>query len=319
MWYLFEPLSSVTRAIDSSVIFNRAGINEATDGITKISEAISNYGVTAVLIGVFVVILLLCIMLIINIVNKISKKQDDYSTDDHKHINEFIEKAIKEHGKLDTETIKTIIDEFRVSLEPISSAVKDLQEDLQQRKENDENDYHKDIVGSFMNINLALRGAAHKAVKVANCDRIGIYVFHNGNSSVHGLPFFKMSCILDCNRSGRNTLRGKYQTDIPLQVFNDFIDNLYNDGYYKAGDIKEAIKEDPSILEFTSYSDTNALYIIGIKDCNDSLAGFIAAEFNVVQDFTKTEDVVREALDEMNKSVTPIITAYLQQRNAGKE
>ena len=55
----------------------------------------------------------------------------------------------------------------------------------------------KDLMTLFGNIHKRLIEDCREALEILNADRTAVYVFHNGSSSIHDLPFFKFSCIAE--------------------------------------------------------------------------------------------------------------------------
>lgn len=49
----------------------------------------------------------------------------------------------------------------------------------------------KKIVEIFCRLNIHLKSECKKFLDKTECDRIGVYVFHNGTVASHGLPFLK--------------------------------------------------------------------------------------------------------------------------------
>ena len=121
-------------------------------------------------------------------------------------------------------------DDITINSETNSKEQNTIQQ--RERQNNDPDYYHKDILKSYIDINMALKDASRNCQDKINCDRLAIYVFHNGNKSFHGLPFFKMSCVHEWNRMRINSLRGKSHMNMPLHLF-DFVADLYKDGFFK--------------------------------------------------------------------------------------
>lgn len=89
----------------------------------------------------------------------------------------------------------------------------------------------KNIVEIFYKLNSYLKSECKKFLDKTECDRIGIYVFHNGTVASHGLPFFKVSCICEYIRRGSGICSHiADSTNLPLTLFDDIIEKLYKDG-----------------------------------------------------------------------------------------
>lgn len=281
------------------------GANEIIGGVANLSDLISKYGPLIVLLSIFlfIFIVLIVVMIITNYKMKKHLLTQRQSEEDLNEgiISKFVEAALGKYADSNTELIKSI-DDVKQTIFTLHNHDDSTE---------DEKDYHKDIVGAYIDVNMAFKDASRNAMSKINSDRIAIYVFHNGNESLHGLPFFKMSCIHEWTKIGVNTLRGKSHNDMPLHLFNDFIEDLWKYGVYKAEDVNEREKIDPSIKEFIAYSNTASMYIVSIKDRNGSIAGFVVAEFDEKDNFEHDEArnaTIATALDDMITTIAPIVT-----------
>ena len=300
-----------------------ASVGEMADGVVGIAGAISEYGPVIVLMAIFFIVFLALVVLVLRsnakLMNQFMNRQSTSDNLNTTVVTKLVETALSNYqNSTDNKTeglIKELKKELKETIEPLEHSVEELKkgdthhEDRDNSDERD-NSYHRDLVGAFIDVNMAFKDASRRALDKLKCERVAIYVFHNGNNSVHGLPFFKMSCIHEWTTRGCGTLRGKYHSDVPLHLFNDFIENIWKDGYYRTGDVEISEGHDPSLKEFVSFSNTRALYILGVKDENEKLAGFIIAEFEDIKNF-ETDPIVdnycRETLEEMSFKISPVI------------
>ena len=296
-------------------------IGDMANGVTSIAKAISEYGYVIVIMAIFFVMFLGLAVLVLKsnskMISQLMKRQDTSDQTEQQIINKFVETALAAYGTKNDDNIKGVINELKESLRPLESAIKDLNSGNAgghyNNSSNEDNDYHKDLVGAFIDVNMAFKDASRTALETLKCERVAIYVFHNGNTSIHGLPFFKMSCIHEWNSKGSATLRGKYHSDIPLHLFNGFVEILWRDGVYKIDNIDEEELKNDSIKEFVAFSNTKSLYLVGISDSDSKLAGFISVEFSNPDTFT-TDDTrdtfVKSTIDKMAAKIAPIIANH---------
>lgn len=291
-------------------------IDKVTSGVTDIAGAISDYGFAVVVIAVFFVVFLILIIIMLysntKMMNMLMKSNQSSNITEQELLSKLLDKSI---GTKEGDNVSnTIVD---ILSKRLDEAVAKLQQNnntqnQQQTATPDADDYHKDLIGAYVDLNLTYKSISRVTMTKLCCDRVAIYVFHNGNSSMYGLPFFKLSCVHEWTSHGSNTLRGKSHTDIPLHVFGDVIDDLYRNGVYKAQNIQEKMKEeDSSIGEFVSYSNTKSIYLIAVKSDDNVITGFISAEFNH-EDCFETDDhrdtEIRAILDEMVMKISPILS-----------
>lgn len=319
------------------------GAATAADGVTGISKALHDYGPLIVIFSIFIILFLGMALMILRsnskLMDRVLKKDESSEALDQTIITKFVESVLTKYTSSNNSNAKSetekIVSQLNNSLQEAtkkladdihgitSNAVQTQNQKVEDHHSNNNNDdYHKDIVGAYIDVNMAFKDASRTCLNKIRADRLGIYVFHNGNTSMCGLPFFKFSCIHEWTNNGNGTIRGKYHNDIPLQYFNDFIEDLWKHGEYKTTDIKKAIEEDPSLEEFVAYSQVKALYILGVYDANSKLAGFIISEFNNPEDFDTNEyrkKEILEGLHEMSTKIAPIIGNHYIYRGSPKE
>lgn len=167
----------------------------------------------------------------------------------------------------------------------------------------------KDIVGMYIDVNMAFKSASRVALGKLRCSRIAIYVFHNGNRSLHGLPFFKMSCVHEWTIRGSKTIRGKTHSEMPLHMYTDIVEALAADGEYVVSDVQQQAIDTENLMDFVMSSEVKSLYMLAIRDSDDVLAGFSIAEYNKAVDFTDHElfELNHQALTDLNESIREIV------------
>lgn len=304
-----QPVLSTILTAD---VMPNIDINNAAEGVTNISEAISEYGIAIVIMAVFFVIFMILIIIMLysntRMINTIMNSNATSNKQDQELISKFVDSTLESKGiGAGTNIVDTLTHTLDERLHPIEEALKKVNVDTTDKKE----DYHKDLVGAYIDINMAFKNISRTTMNQLDCDRIAIYVFHNGNKSMYGLPFFKMSCIHEWTSLGSNTLRGKSHMDVPLHLFNDFIENLHRYGVYKAENIDIAKEKDPSIEGFTSYSNTKAIYLVAIKNDDGIISGFVSIEFDHIDTFEqddKRDMDIRHIVDNMISKIAPIVS-----------
>ena len=146
----------------------------------------------------------------------------------------------------------------------------------------------KNLVDIFIRLNRTFKLDCKKYTEKINCDRIGIYVFHNGTQSTHGLPFFKVSCISEFIHRGCGIgSHIKDCTGVPLVVYDDIIEILHSYGFVivrntYGGDIPKYPRITPQIESSSFYLEKDrarTAIFVGVYDSYESLFAFILAEF----------------------------------------
>jgi hypothetical protein len=248
--------------------------------IKEISEAVTENGPLVVLFAIFIIAFLAIFIIFLKMTNSL------------------LTSVIDEINAKNTEVTK------------YTNAIMDKFLNSQDDKTNKEEAGHKkDIVGLYIDTSSAFKAAATAAINTLRGDRIGIYVFHNGNKTPYGLPFVKMSCVFELTVKGNATIRSKAHIDLPLHIFSPIIESLYDDNEFCGnGDDIEIYGN--SLKEFLQYSDAKSVFIEGITKEDGTLVGFTSCEYNHPMDFTDKDTYKSNSavLKHMNDSIKYIIT-----------
>ena len=151
----------------------------------------------------------------------------------------------------------------------------------------------KDLMTLFGNIHKRLIEDCREALEILNADRTAVYVFHNGSSSIHDLPFFKFSCIAEfIARGSGSTSKMKAHNSIPIDLLNQIIDTLIRDGnfvHFKVNKNNNLSMDETLFLNKLLLQGTEKTCILySIYDMENRCMGFIFAEFGE-DNFTKAE------------------------------
>ena len=245
----------------------------STDSISSVSELISKYGPFIVILAVFIVIFMAVIAYIIHCNQKMNNQ-----------ILQSQKKNSEANQEMMTEMIKTLID----------MAKNDKEEEKE--RENEEDKKHKRLVSAYIDSSLAFKDASRIAMSKIRCERIAVYLFHNGNSTPYGYSFAKMSCVHEWSMRGSDTIRGRTHANVPLYAFSTIVEALVKDGELAIGNIFEHAR---------------SLFALAIKSKDEELVAFTVAEFKDPQDFSSTEiyNNVKDALKTMNDNIYSIVVS----------
>lgn len=302
-------------------------------GVSTFSELIAKYGPLVVLLSIFFILFIILVIVVIksngkliNILTESNSKTVDMNNDTISQLVNAALDRIKQENPNAIPSNSANNQELVDLVKKLESEISELKGDINNKSSETNNnaDYHKDIIGAYIDVNMILKDASRKALQKLDCDRVAIYVFHNGNNAMYGLPFFKMSCIHEWTKTGIKTKRMQTHTDIPLNFFYNFIENIYKDGYYSVDDINADNGLDSSIKEFIAYSDTESMYIVNTKaPVTDAITGFVVAEFNEKNNFEHDDhrnEYVKDVLIEMAATVAPLLgTEYKFKKKENKE
>ena len=285
----FAALAVTTLSSTSSEVSDN--VSNTIDQVGNTASLINQYGPTVVILAVFLLIFISIMAFILrsnhNMNKQMLESQQSAATAQQKMMQDMFDTCMslikKENSKDDDE--------------------EDEEEETKPKK--------KKIVSAYIDSSLAFKDASRIAIGKIKCERIAIYLFHNGNHTPYGYPFAKMSCVHEWTIRGSNTVRGTTHVNIPLYAFSTIVESLSKDGEFVVGNIYEhgLISADEQVFQFISGSTIRALFALGIKDKDGDLAAFTIAEFKDPQDFSAEETYknVKDALTMMNDSIYSII------------
>lgn len=274
-------------------------IADTFEGIGTVADTLSNNGGIVTIASIAIVMCIVLIFIMILAFVYLYKKFVDSKNNIEVNTNSIVTKMLE-----------------KVS-DQIASSMPVKEESIAEKNHN------KDLFKIYLNTNMIFTDASRTALDAIDANRIAIYVFHNGNSTPNGLPFFKMSCVHDVYKRKTGIHAKVTHTNMPLYIFNDIIDKLYKNEYYFVSDVDKEIKEkdDNGLETFVEGSETKSLFILGIRNRDELLCGFISAEFVIKKDLNDPIifDQIRDAIEVMNGVVKYIITDddFKQKYNIG--
>ena len=318
--FLFNSILFLDATAGASTV--TSGVSDIANGSSSIASSINDNGLYPTLFAIMICLLIaLGIFLAYTIVTSKRKLQDEVDKNRENDrtmlnglIKEILQNYLEQHPLTVNKPANPTPQQSQVNTNSKSNNTSATSQNIQQSSSNQQssiNDYHNDIVGAYIKVSLELKDICRTVDLKLGCSRVAIYVFHNGNSSLYGLPFFKMSCISEyMSHSDIHTMRGRTHIDMPLHIFNDIVETLYRNNVYLSQNIEETAKNDDCIEEFVRYSNVKALIAKGIDNKDGALAGFIVAEFADVDTFETDEkryDIVMDVLKEASGSAKVLI------------
>ncbi len=169
-----------------------------------------------------------------------------------------------------------------------------MKKDNEEKKHQEE---EKNIVEVFCKLNTYIKTECEKFQEKTDCDRIGVYVFHNGTCASHGMPFFKISCICEYIKRGCGIQSHiKDSTNIPITVYEDIVERLYFQGgvVVVRNSVEGKFHSDSFFLEKDKAA--TAIFTV-VFDSTNNMMGFILGEYHATLDKCKINadaDVYKE-------------------------
>ena len=174
------------------------------DGVTKLADSINSNGALVTICAVFILFFILLIIGSVSLVVKLAKKNES-------NANTTIEGYNKVMSLMSSVLAESLAVRSNENIQHVQSPEK--KEEIEKK-----NEHITNILGMAVDESILYKGAAERVIEKLNCDRVAIYVFHNGNASGYGLPFVKMSCIYENTKDGMHTRRAR-DANVPLHVF----------------------------------------------------------------------------------------------------
>jgi len=275
--------------VSTPTVAPHTDIGDAVVGVGNIAEIMNKYGIAVTILALF------CICFIIMIIAILAN---------NKKLINMIANNNQSNEKVTLEAVKELVRE----------CVKDTKQDLKDvidETNKEEEDSHKGIVNGYVNASIAFKDAARIAMNKIRCQRIAIYLFHNGNKTPFGFPFAKMSCVYEQSTKNTTTIRGHEHSNVPLYAFSSIVDKLAEDNEYVVDDISAhvLVNSDQQLLDFIAGSNTKSFFALAIRDPDGCLAAFTIAEFKDPHDFSVQENYnkIKEALKTMNDNIYSIV------------
>lgn len=224
-----------------------------TESVNQLADLMSHYGIiTVVMAGFLLIVLTLVGYLIVNDRRRSKSMMD---------LLEHQTKSLDERDKRDQELIDRLT--------------------IEHEEKEKEAQTEKNLVAIFIRLNLVLKDECRQLQEKLNCNRVGIYVYHNGSKSLSGVPFFKTTCIsewLTRRLMVKTTLR--QHTDVPLGMYYNIISDLFVDGYKIIPDRDEIKSTEPAVYEQLCKLCSRSSVIISIKNNEEAPIGGIVIEFD---------------------------------------
>lgn len=278
--------ASIAQIADSTNVNTIEG-GETVEAISGVSKLVHEYGSEIVIISVFILLLIAFCIFILKMVNKMFNE---------------ISSGTKNGNNFNQEIITKILDDY---LE------KKNQNDKKEKHDEIENKQNTLVSGSSIS-SMTMNDASRIVMGKIHCDRIGVYVFHNGNKTQFGFPFVRMSCVNEFTMKGMSTtIRGLSHSGLPLHAFSNIVRCLIDNGEYIIGNVYDhgLVSGDEQIINFISGSPIQSIFALAINDDRENIAAFTVAEFREAQNFSDHDfyDKVKNSLEIMNESIRSIV------------
>lgn len=261
-------LSLISNTAESAAHANNPEDVLATDAVEQMADMMSSYGIITVIMGAFLLIVLaLVAYLIIN-----DRKRSKSMMDLLDHQTTELEKRDKKNQEL----------------------IEKLTIDREEKEKEEQTE--KNLVAIFIKLNLVLKEECRILQEKLNCNRVGIYVYHNGSKSLSGLPFFKTTCISEW-LTKKLLMKTKLHehTDVPLGMFYNLVSGLFVDGHFiikNRDDIKDT---EPVTYERLCQLCAKSSILISVKNKDESDIGCIVIEFD---DILTSDEQVNKIIED---------------------
>lgn len=283
--------TAITQLADTSstsnITTNGDNSGETVEALSGVAKLVNDYGSEIVIISVFILLLIGFAIFMLKMMNKMLAQITETSNKGTSFNQEVINKILNDYIEK-----KNLDDEEEQDAEIV-------------KKQNT-------LVSGSSIASMTMNDASRIVMGKIHCDRIGVYVFHNGNHTQYGFPFVRMSCVNEFTMKGMpNTIRGLSHSGLPLHAFSNIIKCLIDNGEYIISNIYDhgLVNADEQVINFISGSLIQSMFALAIKDDNGNIAAFTIAEFREAQNFSDHDfyDKVKDALTVMNQSIRSIV------------
>ena len=291
------PIIKAKATTNSDEISN-ATAHQITQQVSKTADIIDQYGVAITVLAIFLVVFVIILIYILN--------------NNRKMMNNLMNRQLAQQPpQPDAEETKKIMKELfdEYATKEKATVGEAMREELEKDKE-----AHTKAIQINIDTYKLFRQESKEVLDEIHCQRVAIYLFHNGNSTPYGYPFAKITCAHDYTSHGTiGTIRGENQKSVPLYVFGDIIDRLVENKEYCIIDTNEeeyfgSHSEFTQLHRFIVGDEVTSLFALPIIDDNDIVAAFTIVEFKDRQEFSEEQlQDIRNALHDMNKAIRSIV------------
>ena len=250
-----------------------------SDKVSEYTNLIHTYGVSTVIIAVFIVVLLAMFVYILRTNQKTNNQ------------------LIKQQQKLVDTLLANKKDEEEKDNNSVqhSTIVKE-----------------PDIVQVFLDINSSIKEILKDISDEINPSRIAVYVFHNGVYSSHGLPFFKTSCVCEVIKKNCGVSKSiNLHSGLPLQMFDNNISYIYKNGKMTIIDVddedNELVHDTPVLVGMLKNNNIKSATGIAVYDHDNNILGILLTEFVELQDKEFLNNVENVLIEK-----APLLSAILE-------
>lgn len=223
---------------------------ESIEQVEKMSSLLDSYGVGIVLISVFLVIFIVVVLF----------------------MGYWFNKSYNKTNKQNEELIQRLLDNQTKQL----MKAEKKEEEVKECKEKKTN-----IIDNFVKQNELIKSNLERICNSVKADMASLFVFHNGQFSSHGLPFYKVSCI--CQYINKDS--GLIQTmqdfqSLNLALIDSSIETMFRYGKLIIYDLEETKSQYPVLHNFLMI-DKKATNAIGISvyDSNSRMTGIVVLKY----------------------------------------
>lgn len=249
------------------------------DDIIKIAETVDKYGMFVVVGAVFIVITLLAFFLIFSRFMKQSKNSDT-----------SYQKLLAEQAAQNQAVFEKLM----------TSAFDRRSADNQ------------DLIKEGIDTSKVIDGHLKYAGAISKCDRVAVYVFHNGERMLNGRHLLKFSCLSEFVSLAKFSKIDKHKA-MPINVIQEGCDSLLE--YHSWEFISKDALTDPTMIAWVeSQCDCQSSFAYAIYDSNGAIIGFVVLEYIIDPVDSDRIEQAREEVKRLSDRVTVAVDLNLIER-----
>lgn len=179
----------------------------------------------------------------------------------------------------------------------------------------------------LVRVNFFLGELLKQIKHMVGADRALIVLYHNGEHSIGGYSFTKMSCIHECIShkitSSGTQLRPiqKDFTNIPISAFSTITKKLFTEGNFTISDMADLKKHDLSTFEEFRRHNVKSARFYPLIDSSGHIFGFTCFEFKkkIKQAPSSRELIEEEKFTNKISSIIELISKEINNDSLDKE
>ena len=137
---------------------------------------------------------------------------------------------------------------------------------------------HDELATLRNQISSAVEAVIERTLLRTRASRVYVFEFHNGSTSMGGLPFLKMTNTYEALGEGAKSERHK-RAAMPMQLYSSFVDAIYNKEYLVINTNNRTDEYSKLVYETLAERDISTIVCAKLMDINRRVIGYLGIDY----------------------------------------